>query len=82
MDYNITQCPRCWYVIDLDDPDFLYPANRDKIEWVIQCPSCGVSYQGHSKWECMDVWNDSPELLEDDIRCIRDGYENSTKRGD
>lgn len=57
----LRECPFCKFVPKIEDADCLYPIDRQRSVWNLNCyesgGGCGVSVLGWSKFECIDRWN-------------------------
>lgn len=60
-DGDLKPCPFCAFVPDLNDPDCLYPINREKTVYNLVCyeagGGCGAHVLGDSNEDCIARWN-------------------------
>lgn len=61
MTVKILPCPFCGSEIDLEDPDTLYPINRDRTIWNFGCSEstggCSAYVTGYNKQDAIAIWN-------------------------
>lgn len=58
---KLLHCPFCNFVPDEQDDDCIYPSNRERTVWSLNCyetgGGCGASVLGGSEEEVIERWN-------------------------
>lgn len=61
IDEELKSCPFCKFQPDIDDPDCIYPINREKTLWSLNCyetgGGCATQVLGSNREEVIEKWN-------------------------
>ena len=63
---KVKNCPFCGSEPNIDDPDFCYPATRDRKVWQACCPMCEAQMLGETKEDAINNWNKRYETTKTD----------------
>ena len=54
-------CPFCGCKVDVDEPDSVYPLNREKTLWQAGHYTCSAYILGNTAKEAVEMWNKRSE---------------------